>query len=406
MGDDNSIHEEPIALKARWVFPVNGPPIENGYVEVSNGIVSAVHGTATMGVRDLGNVALLPKLINAHAHLEFSLLKKPLSPALPFTDWIRSVMSYRGSRDELLTDALNMGIRQAEQTGTAAVGEIATYDITQAPCAEHGVEVISFRELIGFGDDRISSAMDSAIRHVAACRHIGLAPGLNPHAPYSIHPQLLRHTVDLAIAEDVPIAMHLAETESEVEFIQQGTGEFVTFLETLGIWQTGRVEHLTSVLDYLRELARTPRSLAVHCNYVTEDEKRFLADNKHVHVVYCPRTHHYFQHPAHAWQEFVSLGASVAIGTDGRCSNPDLDMWQEAQLLWRLRQSSMPPSKILELVTLAGARALGVEKRFGSIEVGKLAMFAVADLSAVKPNGGSDPYDCLFSAASCFPLVL
>lgn len=397
-------NDEPITLKARLVFPVSGPPIENGCVEVSNGIISAVHHAPPKNAQDLGNVALLPRLVNAHTHLEFSLLSEALGPAIPFTEWIRSVMGYRGSRHEPLSQALVSGMTQTEQAGTGAVGEIATYDVAQFPNTASESEIISFRELIGFGHDRITEALDTANRHIADCRRIGIQPGLSPHAPYSVHPQLLRQTVDLAIQEHVPIAMHLAETEAEIEFIACGSGQFVTFLEELGIWKTGRVEHLTSVLDYLNELARAPHSLAVHCNYLTEQEVQFLADNQHVHVVYCPRTHAYFKQPPHAWQELVARGVSLAIGTDGRCSNPDLDMWREARFLWQLRKT-LAPSRIVELVTLCGARALGVEESLGSIDVGKSAKFAVVDLSGVTHNGSSDPYDCLFSSASCSPLI-
>src|SRR5437868_1350829 len=83
------------SLRARLVFPVDAPPIWNGFVEIVDGQISAVSTLPMAGAIDLGNVGLLPALVNAHTHLEFSGLAEPLGPAVPFTEWLKRVIGLR-----------------------------------------------------------------------------------------------------------------------------------------------------------------------------------------------------------------------------------------------------------------------------------------------------------------------
>lgn len=389
---DAVVPEHRHTWKARWVFPVSSPPIEHGCVEVEAGRILAVHSRGTTNrCTDLGNVALIPGLVNAHAHLEFSDLTEPLVPASPFTAWIQSVMGYRAERPSMPAAAIVKGATECLESGTTCVGEISTAAPNFATRTA-GPRMISFRELIGFSPDRMRSEVDTAIQHLdqtANCSH--LAYGLSPHAPYSVHPELLRQAADLASDRNAPLAMHVAETLAEIEYLARDSGEFVDFLRAIGLWQTGFVEHHESILPYLVELARVRHSLAVHCNYLELTEINFLADNPQVAVVFCPRTHSYFGHMRHPWRELVQRGASVAIGTDGRCSNPNLNLWQEAQWLHATRES-VPAEKVLELVTLAGAKALGLSDEIGTLQPGKAADMAVVALA----SSSTDPFEALF----------
>ncbi|MDA1017418.1 MAG: amidohydrolase family protein [Planctomycetota bacterium] len=378
--------------KARWVFPVSSPPVENGCVEVEAGRISTVHNrAASSDCTDLGNVALIPGLVNAHTHLEFSALETPLEPAGQFSEWIGSVMRWRTDRGPASATIL-AGAAECLRTGTTTVGEISTDDST----LPFNPRIVSFRELIGFSPERIEAQLEIARQHLdQSANGNTLKCGLSPHAPYSVHPDLLRRSVDLAVERDVPLAMHLAETPAEIEYVQRGTGEFVEFLKRVGLWQTGDVERHDSILFYLRELARVRRSLAVHCNSLSTAEIQFLGKNPHVAVVYCPRTHKYFGHTRHPWRELIQQHASVAIGTDGRCSNPDLNMWREAQLLYSNRET-ISPAKVLELVTLAGSKALGLEDETGTLQPGRAADLAVVELS----SKSADPFEALFGGGS------
>lgn len=380
-------------IKARWVIPVDRPPIENGVVEVHDQRITAVRSARPQEeCHDLGDVAVIPGFVNAHAHLEFSLVEQPFQPALPFTDWIRSLVAYR-RREFVPTstaqqDALNLGAIEAAETGTTMLGEIATLGWDEAALPISGPRVVAFRELIGLKPDAIASQLELAEQWFRR-KHDRVTYGLSPHAPYSVAPELLSRTVELAKRFDAPVAMHLAETRSELEFLAHGRGEFIEMLKSFGAWPEGGLPLGRRPLDILQTLADAPRALVVHGNYLSDDEIDFIAARPQMSVVYCPRTHEFFGHEPHPWRQLLAKGASVAISTDGRGSNPDLSLWNELVFL-RERFPEVSPSRLLELGTLAGAQALGCEHECGSITVGKRA-----DLIAVSLESLDDPLESL-----------
>lgn len=393
-------------LRARWVFPVEGVPIESGVVEVTSGRITAVGTGAGSVTHELGNVAIIPGLINAHTHLELSDIGAPLAPAAPFTAWLRAVVAHRRTRPatgETADHILRAGARECLLSGTTLAGDIVASDWSEETTAAAGPRQVAFLELLGLAPDRIEPQLARAREHLrqgveGAQRASAGRPvrAISPHAPYSVHPQLLTGLVNLAREFDVPLAMHLAETPGERELVEQGTGEFVEFLTNLGVWRPGVIPRGLRILDYLRELAVLSRVLVVHGNDLTVEELDFLATWQGASVVYCPRTHAYFGHRRHPWLELLARDVNVAIGTDSRASNPDLSLWNELLFL-RRRYPQVAPARLLELGTLRGARALGQEAAAGSLAIGKGADLAIVELPR---RDSSDPHSLLFDPAA------
>ena len=163
------------ALKARYLFPIDGPPIPDGVLTLADDRIVAVGENVSGNVpRDLGNVAVLPGLINAHAHLEFSDLPSPLGrPGMAFTDWLAAVVTWR--RQQLAeTDSVERRYRAAERgldevarTGTAAVGEIASPGWPEAAFQASPVDTTVFLELLGLAPQRVEPLLASAAAHLA-----------------------------------------------------------------------------------------------------------------------------------------------------------------------------------------------------------------------------------------------
>jgi cytosine/adenosine deaminase-related metal-dependent hydrolase len=167
--------------------------------------------------------------------------------------------------------------------------------------------------------------------------------------------------------------MHLAESADEIELLNRGSGAFQELLDERSMWDAEAVAPGSRALDYLRLLAAAPRSLVIHGNHLTNDEHAFLADHRdRMSLVYCPRTHEYFAHPPYPLPELLAGGVNVALGTDSRASNPDLDLLSELRHVARTH-STINPHEILRLGTLAGAIALGRDKEVGSLTPGKHA---------------------------------
>ncbi len=392
--------DERHSYRARWLFPLDGRAIENGTVEITRGRISAIHARHDPQARDLGNVAIIPGLVNAHTHLEFSDLSQPLGPADSFTDWIRAVVDHRRRRRTVSLQLVREGLRECADAGTTALGEITTDNASLAALNERGPAVCAFREAVGFLAEQIDEQLQTARRFLeaaASAPQTHITRGLSPHAPYSVHPELFARLVDLATEKKAPVAIHLAETRAEIEFLDRGTGPFLGLLQNFGVWKEGVIPRGSRPLDYLRSLQRLDRALVVHGNYLSDEEISFVAERPHLTVVYCPRTHAYFAHETHPWQQLLAQGGSVAIGTDSRASNPDLSLWRELCFL----HSHFPrvsPATLLKLGTTAGARALNHPGDDWGLKPGCAANLAVISLASTV---GGEPYALLFDTRNC-----
>ena len=179
--------------------------------------------------------------------------------------------------------------------------------------------------------------------------------------------------------------MHLAESREELELLASGTGPFRRLLEDLGVWSPEVFPGGWRSLDYLQRLADAPAALVIHGNYLDREEVDFLADHRaNMSLVYCPRTHAYFRHERYPLAEMLERGVNVALGTDSRASNPDLNMRAEMHFAAHAHPE-IPPAKILEMATLCGARALGTDAEVGTLEPGKLANVALVKLPRARP---------------------
>ena len=253
-----------------------------------------------------------------------------------------------------------------------------------------------FVEVICLAEDRF----DSTLARVSEELRTPHGPrrwrrGISPHAPYTLHPELFGRLVQLAIDRHVPMAFHLAESPQELELLATGRGPFRELLESVGVWNPAAFAVPRRPLDYLRRLAQSQRALVVHGNYLDDEELAFLAEHRdRLAVVYCPRTHAFFRHRRHPLPQLVAAGATVAIGTDSRASNPDLSVLAELRFV-ASKFAEIAPAQILELGTLAGAWALGTADESGSLEPGKFADLVVVELPE-EPD--RDPFRLLFDS--------
>ena len=297
-------------------------------------------------------------------------------------------------RTEPAIDAVTRGLQEALETGTTLLGEIAQPSWEQQPFEQSPLGAELYLEFIGLARERVSHALTNAVVHLQKrSTHGGWRPGLSPHAPYTVNQELLTGLVDLAAERGATVAMHLAESREEVELLRTGRGAFHELLNDRGVWQEGALPTNARALDYLHNLSRAPRSLVVHGNYLDRDEIQFLAEQQtRMAVVYCPRTHAYFSHDRYPLVEMLQAGVRVAVGTDSRASNPDLNLLSE--LRWIARSyPEISSTRILELGTIEGARALGREHE-GRLETGCRANLALVELPA---DNRRDAYELLLT---------
>jgi cytosine/adenosine deaminase-related metal-dependent hydrolase len=370
-------------LRAWFVFPVDRPAIENGVVTIEGERIVAVGAKPQADdVTDLGDVALLPGLVNCHTHLEFSDLRRPLGqPGIPFIDWIRLVIAERGRRDVDASQPIATGLMESSRGGVATIGDIAQ-ELNKVH-ADTACDLTVLLEVIGFSQARAESSLAAVSGRLhAATGKPNVQFGVSPHAPYTVSPALLNRLVAHAKERTLPVAMHLAESTEELELLATGAGPFQELLEERSMWDAGAIPRGSRPMDYLQMLAGAPRALVIHGNYLDAEEREFLGSRAdRMSVVYCPRTHAYFEHPPYPLRELLECGARVGLGTDSRASNPDLNLMEDMRHVAR-KHSAIDPEVVLRMGTLTGAEALGRDRDVGSITPGKLANLVAAPLKS------------------------
>ena len=351
-------------LRVRWLWNAEEAALQNVCVREQGGTVLDIRPCSNSELTNVLPVVLIPPLVNAHTHLEFSALPEPFEPALPFQSWIQSLMKWRGSNATTVAESIRGGLAESIDSGVGLIGEISTNDdmalLSNQQFPNQRTSCVAFRELIGLSSARVQQQLELAERFLTAPPVAGVHRALSPHAPYTVHPDLLEQAVALAGKHHIPVAMHLAETTDELELLESGTGRFQTFLSSMGLFDPKQFPGGRCILDLLKVLSSASKVLAVHGNYFTDEDLTFLAHHQNITTVYCPRTHHFFGHTPHPFRKLLSAGCRVVLGTDSRASNPDLSIWRELQHVARLAPE-LSPGQLLAMITTHAADAMQCE---------------------------------------------
>src|SRR5712692_5631710 len=219
-----------VSYHSSWIVPISEPPIRDGWVTVDGGrVVACGHGTAGFDRRrevDLGEVAILPGLVNAHTHLELSYLRDQVPPASKFVTWARAIIAARREQPDPaapeILGAVDLAIRDAIACGTVIVGEISNTLVTMGPLKASPLAAVVFYELIRFNASDPDGLVEGARAEIEALHPTDrIRASLAAHAPYSVAPLVFR-AIKRAIDRDsrVLCSVHLAESVEEVEFIR------------------------------------------------------------------------------------------------------------------------------------------------------------------------------------------
>jgi len=251
-----------------------------------------------------------------------------------------------------------------------------------------GLFEIPFAELMATTDLRRSQTWRSARSMMRECvtrngSIENLAMGLSPHAPYTTTGKLIRRTVSRCRRFKLPLMMHLAETNDEIKWIENGNGPLQDMLDLM-IGPLGKpTSDRLSLIGYVSEIIQAPKTLLIHGNYLNLESKVLLAKHRQrAAVVYCPRTHQHFRHERYPLEQMLKLGVRVLLGTDSRASNPDLNIWEEARLVLQ-EFPSIRPEQILRMITSDAAEFLGVERSFGFLRPSALAIINAVPCSSL-----------------------
>ena len=383
-------------VRARTVVTMDRAPIEDGAVAISGsqivdvGKFDEINRRNAGEIVDLGEQALLPGLINAHCHLDYTCLRGKISPQKTFADWIRAINAEKAklSPTDYLA-SINEGFAEAKRFGTTTMANLTAFP-DLIPQITSRIRTWWFAELIDVrAPERWNEIVDRAIESLKKTENWGLAP----HALFTVSKNLYERCEGVAQQKNILLTTHLAESREEMEMFHDASGPLYEFLKSIGrpmddCGNETPLEHFLRVIPQQREAAqRSTRNdngwLVAHLNELTESDFELLERSKRqFHVVHSPRSHDYFKHSQFPFERLHSLRVNICLGTDSLASNQSLSLFAEMRAFQK-KFSSLSPEVILQMVTINPARALGQENALGKIHPG-----GYADLLAVPFSSG------------------
>jgi len=397
------------SFTADWVCPVSSPPLEHGRLVIEDGRIARVESDPDPTGRDesFPGCAIIPGFVNVHTHLELTLLRGFLE-GLSFPEWIRTLTrtKYEWMTAEDLDLSARLGALECLAAGVTAIGEVTDTGAGWQAMCRHGLRGIGYQEVFGPIPEQAEEAVRNVSRRLAvfeAGQEAARRPGVSPHAPYTVSEPLYRRIGDLARRENLPVAIHIAESQAETQFVREGAGPFADYWRSRHIQVEARGVGPVALVDRLGLIG--PRTLAIHAIEASPDEIRRLADSGTA-VVHCPKSNLKLGHGIAPVWEFLEGGIRVGLGTDSVASNNSVDMFEEMRLaifLQRTRRRdpvAIPAAAAFRMATLGGAECLGLQDQIGSLEPGKLADFTVVDLGDLALEPVYDPIEAMVFSAN------
>lgn len=411
----------PLIYSARWLLPITAPPIDNGAIAIEGRIILAVGRRPEIvaefpdaPVNDFGQAAILPGLVNAHSHLELTVMRGFLeNEEGDFFAWLRrlTVARMAMTNEDLFVSSM-CGAIEAARAGITCLGDSSSLAAqSMRAVKEVGLRSIVYQESFG-PDAKVAAENLARLRdQVAEMRELEthqVRAGISPHAPYTVSARQLEMISRLASEEKLPLMTHAAESEAEQLFMTEGRGPFADGLKMRGIeWRTPGV----STIRYLHEHGvLETRPLLAHCINIGEVDFE-LIKAAGAGVVHCPKSNAKLRHGRAPFRQFVKTGIRVGLGSDSVASNNTCDILEEARfatLMTRLDQhdDAINADEALQAATLGGARAMGLDDRVGSLEEGKQADLAVVRLAGFHQEPVSSPIDALIFSSSGHDVIL
>lgn len=316
---------------------------------------------------------LTPGLVNCHTHLELTHLGGGARhDEADFVKWVRRIRELKdATQPDAFDRAATAGIRDSWARGVTCIAETGSTGAVMRALHDLGGRGIVYHEVFGPDPAKRDASMaelDRAVQSLRGLENSMVRLGVSPHAPYTVSGPLYESVATYAMGEQLPLAVHLAESKEETHLVSYGAGPFADALRMRGIVIEPR---RCSPVAYLVELGVVQHgTLCIHCVQVDDADIRLLKDAG-ASVAHCPRSNAAHRHGQSPLARLRTAGVPVGLGTDSVVSVGELDLWAEAEA------AGFTGDNALRMLTIEGARALGLESEIGSLEVGKAADLAV-----------------------------
>ncbi len=425
--------------RAKWVIAFPWRIVENGAVVVENGVITEISkGSRFSGCIDHGPGVLMPPLVNAHTHLEFSFLKSAIDCSGGFEQWVRQLIHLRENTDpRTVEDGARLAVADLLNAGVLYIGEIATSGITRQIVEDSDIGGVWFREFLGTeavspptsfrgasvlfpeggaGPGMLKTVLfkllavlwKTAARLTQSAGRGATETGKVPdrdlyisvagHAPHTTSPSLLKQLKRTARSAGLPFSIHAAESRAELDFITGPAGEWADLLRERGIdFSTWQLPSRSPVvhLENLRLL--DAGTLLVHLLEADPEDFEIIARSG-ARVCVCPRSNMNLHGRLPDIDRMIACGIRPALGTDSLASCDSLDIFDEMAYT-AANFENLPPEVIFSMATQNGAEALSLGADTGSLEPGKNGHMLYLPVEAKDRTGlmekitGYEPHD-------------
>jgi len=416
------------SIRAKWVLPITGPPIEGGEVVVEGDRIVEVRparGLASSpAVLDFGEAVLMPGLVNVHTHLDYTIMRGVLEE-IEFFPWIRELTARKAALTwEDWVASATWGAAEAVAGGVTTMG-----DCTDSGAAFYGAKALGlggiiYQEVFGIDERQpveeiVEELAGKIAQYQAESAGTRLTIGVSPHAPYTVRPALFRALAEYAQREARPLCIHAAESRAEAELLRLGTGPIAEMFARREIaWDPPG----TSAVAYLDGFGLLgERTLLVHGVQVSAADREIVRE-RGAAWAHCPKSNAKLGVGVAPlgllglfWKEreerVLEPNARVGLGSDSVASNNTMDLFEEMRFAVLVQRAAhhrihmLSAPEAVEMATLGGARALGLEAEIGSLEPGKRADLCAVHLDSLHSLPAYDPYSALVYTAHASNVV-
>lgn len=360
-------------IRSRVVVPMVGEPIENGAIAIAGNQIAGVgqfkeirasHGGEVL---DLGEKILLPGLINAHCHLDYTMLRGKIPPQRSFTDWIRAINASKAAlSEEEYIASIEAGLAEAQKFGTTALLNLEAFPELLPRMSRPPLRVWWCAEMIDIRKRMPVREVSENLREWFESHQEWLGGfGVAPHAPFTASAQLFSAADEISRKYHVPMTTHVAESHEEMEMFRDASGPLYDFLGSIGRPMDDCGAH-TPLSSLLQSQVLDERWILAHLNELTEGDFDLLARAARFQIVHCPRSHTFFGHTPFELRRLRTLGFNICLGTDSLASNSSLNLFSEMRELL-LKEPWVSPREVLAMITVNAARAMGQADALGRI---------------------------------------
>jgi len=405
-------------LSAKYLLPISAEPIINGAIVIEESEITAV-GTKQKLVKDFpsaeivdfGDAVILPGFINCHSHLELTAMRGFLDRFDDdFSSWLITLTKTRAEKlsDEDIKISAMLGALEGVKAGVTCFGDIGRFgEAGFEALRKNGLRGVLFQET-DFAPDNADAEtqFEKLLEKFSRLKEKEtelVEIGISPHAPYTVSKTLFEKIADYAIAKDIKLTIHAAESVEESNLMQSGEGFFADIYKEQRVnWESPR----SSTIEYLDKIGvLNAKPLLAHCVNISKNDLEIIAQGGSS-IAHCPKSNAKFGHGIAPLERFLDLKIAVGLGSDSMASNNNCDLLEEARfasLIARTRSDQkrfIHPREIIETSTIGGAKALGLEEKIGSLEVGKQADVIAISLESVSQKPVHDVYSALVFGSS------